>query len=337
MCLKNDGQHCASASTGKQICWRPGETGEKASGDTLQVRNAGGSPTPPQTPPPPGASFTQGGSATGSTTSGGVSFTTSITNYGTGGVSASTGGTPDTGEPDDGSGSPPSSDSEDDGSVSGGANCDDPPVVSGDPVLASIVWQTWGTKCAIESGDAVTSTGDIGDCNSAWTISGPPGDANVEKLKAARAQVCGNTVTSTGEIGVCSEPWTISGPVGDANVEKLKALRAQICSNYADSDGDGQPDWTQGDAPTPPGEGDPELGEEPGVPSDLIVGTDLLDMTGILGTTASAPSLGVIDFGSLGSFDMDSEPFWADLVAIMHAIVLLVCGFTAVKILMGSN
>jgi hypothetical protein len=262
------------------------------------VRNAGGSPTPPQTPPPPGASFTQGGSATGSTTSGGVSVTTSITNYGTGGVSASTGGTPDTGEPDDGSGGPAGTDDgNDDGSVSGGGNCDDPPVVTGDPVLANIVLQTWGTKCALESQNAVHSTGNIEDC---------------------------------------SDVFTVTGPADDPNVSKLKGLRAEICGHYGDGDGDGQPDWTQGDAPTPPGEGDPQVGEDPAPPSDLPVSTDLLDMDGILGATATAPALGVIDFGSLGTFDLDSEPFWGDLVAIMHAIVLLVCGFTAIKILMGG-
>ena len=184
-------------------------------------------------------------------------------------------------------------DGEGEGTYDGGGDCDTQPVVTGDPILAGLVMQAWATRCAVESGNAVTSTGEIGDCKSEWTISGPPGDANVEKLKGIRAEICGD-----------------------------------------DGNGDGQPDWTEGDKPADPGEG--EEGDEPAPPSGLSIGTDLLDMDGILGGAASCPELGTLDFGPFGQFDLNSFPAWCDLVQVMRAIVLLMAAFTAIKILMGG-
>lgn len=301
MCLKQDGEHCATASTGKQLCWRPGETGEKASGDVMQTRGAGNSPIAPATPPPPGGSFTQQGSATAQTSAGGLVFNTTITNYGTGGVEASTGtGAVDQGEPSDGTGAPADGDGDgkQDGSVSGGVDCENPPVVTGDPILANIVLQTWGTRCAAEAQNAVHSSGNIQDC---------------------------------------SDNFTVTGPEGDPNVDKLRGIRAEICGHYGDDDGNGQPDWTQGNAPSVPGEGDPEVGDPPGPPSALNVGTGLLDMGGMLGGSTTCPELGTIEFGELGSFDMNSVPMWCDLVSVMRAVVLLMAAFAAIRILMGGK
>lgn len=338
VCVKPNGEHCYSGPVGRpmQFCWRPGETGQKTSGDVMQVRGAG-TATPTATAPagetvsavdPPMQS-------TSSMTSG-ANVTTTTQNFTT--ANGTDAGTVDQGEPADGSGSPAGSPGDDgDGSAVGGQGCDSPPVVTGDPILANIVLQTWGTRCAIESGKAVKSIGDIGDCSASWSVTGPEDDPNVAKLKAARAAVCGGAVTSSGDISDCDSAWSISGAPGDPNVETLKAARANICGpEKGDGNADGQPDWTEGAAPTVPGDGDPAPGDEPGPPSDLTVGTNLLDMSGILGTTAAAPSLGVIDFGELGSFDMDSVPFWADLVALMHSIVLLVCAFVSIRILMGG-
>lgn len=55
-CIKPDGKQCATASTGRQICWTPGETGEKYDANTGQRRNPGTDTTPPT--PPPGETAT---------------------------------------------------------------------------------------------------------------------------------------------------------------------------------------------------------------------------------------------------------------------------------------
>ena len=104
-CRKANGDHCASASTGRQICWKPGETGEKTDGNVLQVRNAGGTPTTPTTTPPPGETFQQGDSVTTNTTVNNTSNVTTITNYTTSnGTNAGGSGDTDSGEAGDGTG-----------------------------------------------------------------------------------------------------------------------------------------------------------------------------------------------------------------------------------------
>lgn len=192
MCVKNNGEHCLTApSTGRQFCWRPGEVGEKTGGPALQKREAGTASTPPTTPPPTNSSFVpDGGTVTTQTTVNSNVIVTTFTNYRTdSGVDA---GPTDSSEPADGTGGDSSSGDDDPGSVQGGVDCDNPPVVQGgDPLLANVILQTWGTRCAVESANAVTSSGEIGDCKSVWTIDGPEGDVNVEKLKAARAEICG--------------------------------------------------------------------------------------------------------------------------------------------------
>lgn len=56
-CLAKDGRYCQSAGTGRQICWRPGETGEKTDGNILQKRAAGPTVGTPGTVAPQGAMF----------------------------------------------------------------------------------------------------------------------------------------------------------------------------------------------------------------------------------------------------------------------------------------
>lgn len=294
VCMKPDGRHCYSGAPERQICWRPGETGEKADGPVLQKREVGGTPTPPSSSSPPGTTLQADGiPMTSTTTVGGNTFITTTNNYTTGGPEVDP-SQPPAGEPDDGSGSPGEGEG-DEGSVTGGVNCDDPPVVQGDPILANIVLQTWGTRCAAESADKVSTTGDLYDCSSSWSVSGPEGSAHVVRLQAMRDEIC-----------------------------------------RRDADGNGQPDWTQGDAPPLQNEGEPGDGNEPAPPAGLTIGSDLLDMDGFLGVS-TCPTLGVLDFGVFGSFDLDSEPVWCDLVAIMRAIVLMMAAFTAINILLGRE
>lgn len=192
VCVKPDGKHCYSGKTnsGRQFCWTPGEVGEKTDADALQKRNAGTTPAPVVKTPPDNTAFVQDGTPiTTQTTTGSATITTTTTNYTTdSGVDA---GPTDDGEPADGS-DPGSSDPDSPGSVTGGTECDTPPAVDGgDPLLANIILQTWGTRCATEDANAVTSSGEIGDCSSPFTVEGPPEDANVQKLKGIRADICG--------------------------------------------------------------------------------------------------------------------------------------------------
>lgn len=112
VCIKKTGEHCVKSKTGRQLCWKPFETGEKTDQDVLQVRNAGASAATPSTPPPPGESFTPGASVSETTTTTAAdgtarTVTTTTTNYTTaGGTNASgSGDAPsDSGETGDGTG-----------------------------------------------------------------------------------------------------------------------------------------------------------------------------------------------------------------------------------------
>lgn len=112
VCIKKTGEHCVKSKTGRQLCWKPFETGEKTDQDVLQVRNAGASPATPSTPAPPGESFTLGASVSETTTTTAAdgtarTVTTTTTNYMTaGGTNASGSGQApsDSGETGDGTG-----------------------------------------------------------------------------------------------------------------------------------------------------------------------------------------------------------------------------------------
>lgn len=206
VCVRGDGKFClASVRTGRQFCWRPGETGEKTDFDVMQVRNAGDTPTTPTTLPPAGDTFTPNGApVVAQITAGGVTITAVTQNYTTSTGASAGGSKPDQGTNSDGSSGPSPGGVGDSGSdgveggVTGGADCDNPPQVTGDPVLANVVLQTWGTRCAVESAKSVTSTGEINKCAQPWTISGPDTDANVSKLKAVRAEICGSDEDGNG-------------------------------------------------------------------------------------------------------------------------------------------
>lgn len=143
-CLKADGSHCASASTGRQICWRPGETGEKADGPVLQVRQAGQTPQPPVTPPPPGDTLVAGPTHVATTNVGPTTITTNTTNYTT--TQGTDAAPANDGESGDGSGAPEGA-PDPKNAASGGAGCDAPPVYTGDPVLGNILIQSWRNRC----------------------------------------------------------------------------------------------------------------------------------------------------------------------------------------------
>ena len=109
-CVKPDGQHCATASSGKQFCWQPGENGIKASGNDAATKSPDGTtPKPPPLPPNNGGEWTQTGQSTVTTTINNTTQTSNVTgwqsNYGSQGSGASGNGASGEGSSGSGSGS----------------------------------------------------------------------------------------------------------------------------------------------------------------------------------------------------------------------------------------
>lgn len=193
-CVKPNGEQCYSASTGRQICWDPTQAGEKTDRDVMQKRAPGPNEVPPTNLQLPSGDTLQksGDSITKTTTitnnNSTTTITTTTTNYKT--VNGTDAGATQQGEPSDGSGPEPG---EGDGtSASGGEDCDSPPIVTGDQALNMVANQAWATRCAVEAGNAVKVTGDVGNCATPYTVEG--NDANAEKLRAMRAQICGEAI-----------------------------------------------------------------------------------------------------------------------------------------------
>lgn len=203
-CKKKDGRECFESNSGAMICWGTGETGQKSNGADAQTRGPGTDepqpdpPTPPESFDPdkkgdPTTTTTTTNNNNGSTT---TTTTTTINNSTTNGTNPP--GTP-VGGGSGGGGSGEDGD-EDGNSASGGGSCTEPPVVEGDPALGMIALQTWETRCALEKIGEVTVTGDIGDCNSPFSVEGPEKDVNVQTMKAMRAEICpGGQTASEGD------------------------------------------------------------------------------------------------------------------------------------------
>ncbi|WP_171956051.1 hypothetical protein [Stenotrophomonas maltophilia] len=94
------------------------------------------------------------------------------------GGSNGNGGTPGEGGGEEGNGN----------SAGGGGDCKTPPTTSGDPILGMIASQTWATRCATEKGNSGTVTGDVGNCDAPFSVTGDSLQAN--QLRAQRAQLC---------------------------------------------------------------------------------------------------------------------------------------------------
>lgn len=155
LCVRQDGQHCYTATTGKQICWRPGETGTKTTGNLLQKREPGTVVSPVAPTPPAGETLAQSGTPTPTTTTTTVNNVTTTTNTTTtnytttGGTDA---GSTDSGVPASGTGgTAPAGDGEGSGSVSAGT-CEANYTCSGvSAVDCAILQETTKNRCATEA------------------------------------------------------------------------------------------------------------------------------------------------------------------------------------------
>jgi hypothetical protein len=216
-CHREDGQLCGQASTGKYVCWRPGETGEKGDGPTKQIRQPGTEHVPPNLQLPNGDQLSKSGPTITTNQSGGlpgqppVNITTNITNYNT--QSGADAGPSNEGETPEGE----EGEEGEEGSASGGANCNAPPVCSGDPVNCAVLDQQWRARCGTTKGDA------NGDGQPDWTELGEgegsegvePGDGS-EKAKSWGLESLLDKVDDSGFIGnSCPSLPTIElGPLG---------------------------------------------------------------------------------------------------------------------------
>lgn len=219
-CVKRNGDHCMTSAQGRQLCWKPGETGTKTDGPVAQVRNAGQTANAPDLNLPSGDTLqSTGQSATAS--SGGT--TTTTTNYTT--IFGTNAGPKNQGEKNDGSGDGKEQDP-DKNTASGGEDCERRPIVS-DPAFEMIANQAWATRCAVEAGNAADVTGDIEKCDQPFTVNGD--NANAVKLRAMRAQICGTATRVVGDVSDCNSTFSVQGDTPDAH--QLRAMRTQICGD----------------------------------------------------------------------------------------------------------
>ena len=177
-----------------------------------------------------------------------------------------------------------------------------------------------------EEGDENGASGG-GDCKAPPIVTGDAALGMVAtQAWATRCAVeAGNAAKVSGDIGDCKSAFSVEGD--NANAIKLRAMRAQIC---------GEPEW----AKPKDGEGstdNPTAGEGEGMGDGLLkldfkIG-DAFDHSGFFGG-GSPPSLGVLDFGFFGTFDMDSEPWFPDLIALCRGFLILLAIFLAIQIIL---
>lgn len=153
-CARPDGGTCHTATTGRTICWAPGETGQKTDGSITQANTPGTT-----TPNPPDGSTTTNVTNVSNTTNN-TSSSTTIINYATtsGGPAGSGNQGQDQGSDGKPTGNVPSGGSSTCGgpgqpacnSSNGGGDCSAPPTSAGDPLLVQIAHQGWRAACSAE-------------------------------------------------------------------------------------------------------------------------------------------------------------------------------------------
>lgn len=190
VCVKPNGDQCHTASTGRQICWKPGETGNRNDGTTTQERNAGPEARPPNLQLPNGDNLIQSGppvttttttinNTTNNTT---TTTTTTTTNYTTQYGTRPGGNSRDSGESDDGEDEEPTTPGEGGGEENGvtGGSCEQGYTTTGDPILGATLKEIHKQRCASEKeaenmrADANTLAAEAGDAD------GNAGDIFVE-------------------------------------------------------------------------------------------------------------------------------------------------------------
>lgn len=175
-CMKQNGDYCATASTGKTFCWKPTETGKKTDGDDSQGKTPKGEPvTPPPIPPTDGDwQRTDGHQQT--TCVNNTCTTYNVTNYVKVPSGASKNGTGDNtvdgSGNTSGNGTKPGNDKQGDedskDSATDSGNCNSAPICIGDTLKCLHLKFTWKIQCNTDRGEvtagATCSDGDIPVC-----------------------------------------------------------------------------------------------------------------------------------------------------------------------------
>ncbi|MCC3256107.1 A coat protein [Xanthomonas campestris pv. armoraciae] len=175
-CMKQNGDYCATASTGKTFCWKPTETGKKTDGDDSQGKTPKGDPvTPPPIPPPDGEwQRTDGHQQT--TCVNNTCTTYNVTNYVKVPTGDSKNGTGDNSVDGSGNtsgnGSKPGTDKKGDDdskdSATDSGNCTTPPICVGDTLKCLQLKFTWKIECNTQASEVTKgdtcAEGDVPVC-----------------------------------------------------------------------------------------------------------------------------------------------------------------------------
>lgn len=199
-CQRQDGKQCYTASTGKQICYDPGETGTKSDANVLQKREPGTVATPVPPTPPPGETLTQSGTPTPVTSTSVVNnvtttSTTTTTNYTTGsGTNAS--GT-ESGETSSGTGGATTTTPGAAGSVAGGTCASNYTCANVSAVDCAILQETTKNRCASELSNLKTAMTGAEETAATAEGSGITGDAASNGLRTSTTYGADGLDTST--------------------------------------------------------------------------------------------------------------------------------------------
>ncbi|WP_065868184.1 MULTISPECIES: hypothetical protein [Stenotrophomonas] len=167
-CFKSNGDHCATASTGKTFCWTPNETGKKIDGDDAQVKGKKGEPVTPPNVKIDNKDWQRKEGHQQTACINNTCTTYNVTNYQTapaGSAKNSTGDNqPDGSGNTSGNGKPSKGDGKDgdkdDGdSATDSGNCDTPPICTGDTLKCLQLKFTWKIECNTKGNEITNGTG----------------------------------------------------------------------------------------------------------------------------------------------------------------------------------
>lgn len=178
MCVKPNGEKCATASNGKTFCWGKGDTSDKKDGNQYGT-NGDGTPKPPAPEPKPAdnsdwkppQNCTTVNERSGNGYTGRTHVICTGTSTGTPNPAACNPSTdPNCRRPsDNNTGCDPKTDPKQcqGGTASGGQGCDSPPSCSGDPIGCAILGQGWRQRCSPNGnkaqGGECTAQGGVAD------------------------------------------------------------------------------------------------------------------------------------------------------------------------------
>jgi hypothetical protein len=177
LCIKPNGEKCATASNGTTFCWGKGDSGDKTDGNEFGTNSDNGPKAPNNPPKPPdGTDWKPPQNCTTVTERNPFSYSSTTRTVCTG---TSTGNpNPPACDPtrigancqrptDNLNGCDPKTDPKQcqGGTASGGQGCDSAPTCSGDPIGCAILGQSWRQRCSPNGNKAKG-----GSCNTDGTI-----------------------------------------------------------------------------------------------------------------------------------------------------------------------